>query len=89
MSEPKIDQAWSVADAKARFSEVLENAAKDGPQTIKRRGKEVAVVVGIEEWERKKQRKGTLLEFFQSAPVGDGVELDIERRNQEPRDVEL
>jgi Antitoxin Phd_YefM, type II toxin-antitoxin system len=30
---------WSVAEAKARFSEMIERALTDGPQTITRKGK--------------------------------------------------
>jgi prevent-host-death family protein len=45
--------SWAVQDAKARFSELLETAQKNGPQTITRRGVETAVVVPIEEWRRR------------------------------------
>jgi prevent-host-death family protein len=40
---------WTVADAKARLSEVLHDAER-GPQVIKNRGREVAVVLGMEEY---------------------------------------
>ena len=43
------DAEWSVADAKARFSEVIESARRDGPQTITRNGKPAAVIVSVEE----------------------------------------
>jgi prevent-host-death family protein len=43
---------WPVADAKARFSELLDAAEKQGPQTISRRGVETAVIVPIAEWKR-------------------------------------
>jgi antitoxin Phd len=45
---------WPVADAKARLSELLDAAEKQGPQTISRRGIETAVVVPIAEWKRLK-----------------------------------
>lgn len=38
---------WQVAEAKARLSEVISEAAR-APQTIERRGTAVAVVVGID-----------------------------------------
>jgi prevent-host-death family protein len=44
--------AWQVYDAKARFSELLDTALKDGPQIVTRRGVETAVVVPIDEWKR-------------------------------------
>ena len=43
---------WQVQDAKARFSELLDDALKKGPQTITRRGVEAAVLVPVEEWRR-------------------------------------
>lgn len=79
------DAEWSVADAKARFSEVIESARRDGPQTITRNGKPAAVIVSVEEWEQKSKRKGSLAEFFRSSPLV-GVELDLERSRDEPRD---
>jgi prevent-host-death family protein len=67
---------WSVAEAKAKFSEVIERAQSDGPQTITRKGRRTAVVVGAEEWERKTARRGNLAEFFASSPLrGAGLKL--------------
>jgi prevent-host-death family protein len=79
---------WTVADAKARLSEVLEKARSEGPQTITRNGKKVAVVVGFEEWERRLQRKGSLAEFLYNSPLR-GADIDLERIHEEPRDIEL
>jgi len=47
---------WQVYDAKARFSELLEAALKDGPQVVTRRGVETAVLVPIDEWKRLNDR---------------------------------
>jgi prevent-host-death family protein len=84
----KSGTPWTVADAKAHLSTVLEKARTDGPQTITRNGKEAAVVVGIEEWERKTKRKGTLADFLLNSPLR-ASEIDLERVSCEPRDVEL
>ena len=78
---------WSVADAKARFSEFVEQA-RGSAQTVTRNGKPVAVMVGIEEWQRKAKPKGSLLEFFQSAP-GGFADLDLTRSKDLPRDLDL
>jgi prevent-host-death family protein len=79
---------WSVASAKARFSEVMEKAKTDGPQTVTRNGRPAAVVVSIEEWERRTVRKGTLGEFFMNSPLrGSGI--DLTRDDQPPRDIDL
>jgi len=63
---------WQLQHAKARLSEVIQVAARNGPQTITQRGIETAVVVSIEEWKRLKSQqphtKRTLLEVLQSGP---------------------
>ncbi|MEQ9643683.1 MAG: type II toxin-antitoxin system Phd/YefM family antitoxin [Alphaproteobacteria bacterium] len=43
---------WPVQDAKARFSELLESCATDGPQIVTKRGIETAVLLPVEEWHR-------------------------------------
>lgn len=69
-------QAWTVAEAKAHLSEVIEKAKTDGPQTITRNGHKAVVVVAAEEWERKTKRKGSLAEFFAESPLrGSGLRI--------------
>jgi prevent-host-death family protein len=79
---------WAVAEAKARFSEVIDRALADGPQTITRKGKKAVVVVSAEEWQRKTTRKGNLAEFFAASPLR-GTELKIKRTKDGPRDFQL
>jgi prevent-host-death family protein len=38
-------RTWQLQEAKNRFSEVVEEALKEGPQVITRRGVETAVVL--------------------------------------------
>lgn len=45
-------QTWTVQDAKARFSELLQTCDREGPQLITKRGMETAVLVPVEEWKR-------------------------------------
>lgn len=44
--------SWKLQDAKARFSEFLEQTLRNGPQIVTRRGVEEAILVPIEEWRR-------------------------------------
>jgi prevent-host-death family protein len=44
--------SWKLHNAKARFSELLETAIRNGPQIVTRRGQEAAVLVPIGEWRR-------------------------------------
>jgi prevent-host-death family protein len=68
---------WSIANAKARFSDVVERARRDGPQLVTRRGKAAVVVVSAEEWENKNRRTGSLADFFLMSPLrGSGIELE-------------
>lgn len=79
---------WTVAEAKAKFSEVIDKAESDGPQTITRNGRTTAVIVAAKEWEKKTKRKGTLADFFASSPLrGSGVQ--IKRVRGRVRKVEL
>jgi len=43
---------WPVQDAKARFSEFLEQCLAEGPQMVTKRGAEAAVLVPVQEWRR-------------------------------------
>ena len=88
MPEAAHDQAWSVAAAKARLSELLDRAVSDGPQVITRRGREIVIVVSAEEWHRKSARAGSLAEFLAASPLRDSG-LDIERVDAPARDVPL
>lgn len=67
---------WTVAEAKAKLSEVIEHAQTHGPQTITRNGRRAVVVVDAEEWERKTKRSGNLAEFFAASPLrGSGMKV--------------
>jgi len=79
---------WTVAEAKAKFSEVLDKAESDGPQTITRNGRTTAIIVGAKEWERRTRRKGTLADFFAASPLR-GLGAQIKRPRGRVRKVEL
>lgn len=82
------NHVWTVADAKARLSEVIETARRDGPQTITKNGRPTVVVVSMEEWERKTIRSGSLAEFLLKSPLR-GADLDIERSKDDAREIDL
>lgn len=78
------DDTWTLANAKARLSEVIDRA-QTGPQVITRHGKPNAVVVSAEEWARKTARKGTLAEFLLASPLRS-AHLELDRMHDAPRD---
>jgi prevent-host-death family protein len=79
---------WSVASAKAHLSQVIEQALREGPQTITRNGRNAVVIVSAEEWERKAKRKGSLADFFGRSPLRNSG-LAIERNRETPRETDL
>ena len=81
-------QSWTVAEAKAKFSEIIEKAMSEEPQTIARKGRTAAVVVGAEEWQRKTKRVGNLAEFFAASPLR-GSGLKVRRLKERPRKTNL
>lgn len=83
LSDPEAS-SWTLARAKARLSEVVERAQSE-PQTITRNGKPSVMIVSVEEWARKTSRKGTLADFLLNSPLR-GVEIDVERTTDAPRD---
>jgi prevent-host-death family protein len=46
------DGTWSLAQAKAKLSEVVERAKTQGPQHLTKNGKDAAVVLSAEEYRR-------------------------------------
>jgi antitoxin Phd len=72
---------WQVYDAKARFSELLDTALKDGPQVVTRRGVETAVLVPIDEWKRLRGEKRESIKDILLDPNGP-FDLDIPPRRK-------
>ncbi len=81
-------QTWAVAKAKARFSEVIDRALEEGPQTITRSGRTAVIVVSAEEWKRRTDRKGTLADFLLGSPLR-GSGLRVKRPNVKIREIEI
>jgi prevent-host-death family protein len=70
------EREWSVAEAKAKLSEVFRLAESTGPQVITRNGAPVAVIVSAEEWRRKMEELAppdeSLADFFARSPLREG-----------------
>ena len=59
-------------EAKARFSEMVDRALSDGPQTVTRRGKPAVVVVSVDEFARsrgKTRPKKSLVRLLRECPA--------------------
>ncbi len=80
-------KTWPVQDAKARFSELLEECVSSGPQLVSKRGTVTAVLVPIAEWERLTAKKPeTLKELLLSDEYYRG-DLNIPPRGKLRRRV--
>lgn len=82
------ETSWSVAEAKARFSDLVAHAIQDGPQTVTRRGRRAVVVVSAQEWDRKTHRHGSLADFFAASPLRESG-LVVERSTDGGRAIDL
>jgi prevent-host-death family protein len=69
---------WKLADAKNKFSKVVDMALEVGPQEITRRDKAV-VVVALKEFERLTGKKPGFKEYLMKAPSLKGISLDRDR----------
>ena len=81
-------QTWTVAEAKAKFSEIIDRAMSEGPQTITRNGHTAAIIVDAKEWQRKTRRVGNLAEFFTESPLRESG-LRVRRLKQSSRKINL
>jgi antitoxin Phd len=87
MSKP-APRSWQLQDAKNRLSEVVDQAARSGPQIITRRGVETAVVVSAADWAKLARQRRPLIEVLRRAPrIPDG--LDVTRSRDTGRKIEL
>ena len=75
---------WQLADAKNRFSELVNQALRVGPQRIRRRNESV-MVISTEEYE---QLKGQRVSFKQYLLDGESFEgVDLTRDRSPMRDI--
>ena len=70
--------AWQLQAAKNHFSEVVEESRRSGPQIVTKHGKEAAVVLSFEDFQKLAGRKESLAEFFGRSPLR-GAKLAVQR----------
>ena len=77
---------WRLADAKNKFSELVNRALSEGPQRVKRRG-DVVVILAQRDYDKLSGKRPSFKEFLMRGP---GLEdLDLARDTSPMRDVEL
>jgi antitoxin Phd len=65
---------WQLQDAKARFSELIDDTVEKGPQVVTRRGVDTAVVVSIDEWRKLSEEKRLT---WKDILLGEGPRFEI------------
>ena len=78
---------WQIQEAKQKFSALVDQAISEGPQTVTRRGKDVVVVISVEDYARMAMNRPDFKEFLLSAP--DTSMLELDRDQSLFREVEL
>lgn len=79
---------WQVQQAKTRLSEVIEQARRDGPQTITKHGRPTAVVVSIDDYDAMQKQKPDLVDvLLNQGPKFD--EFVVERDRDTGREIDL
>jgi antitoxin Phd len=65
---------WQLQEAKARFSELIDDTLEKGPQVVTRRGIDTAVVVSIDEWHKLKDENCLT---WKDVLLGEGPRFEI------------
>jgi prevent-host-death family protein len=83
-----MNHEWQLQDAKNRFSEVVEKACEEGPQTVTKRGRPAVIVVSVKDYRRLRKRGCGLVDFLRKSGL-HGVDLDLKRNRDLSRKVDL
>lgn len=66
-----MNSLWKLQDAKAKFSQVVENALNLVPQHITCHGKEAVVIISAQEYKKITQSPSTFKELLLNCPKQD------------------
>ena len=79
---------WPLQEAKQQFSRVVEQARTEGPQVVTKHGKEVAVVINVNDYRRLRGETSDFGLFLVGPPYVE-LDLPIERDRDPGAEVEL
>jgi len=79
---------WQLQEAKARLSEVIKKAAKEGPQSITVHGQPTVVIISDKEYKRLKHPRESFVKFMRSSPLY-GVKLNLSRKQTLTREASV
>ena len=78
---------WQLQEAKQKFSQLIRQAQREGPQIVTRHGEEVAVVLSAAAYRKLSGSDRDFKAFLLAAP--DLEVLDIRRSDERARTIEL
>jgi prevent-host-death family protein len=78
---------WQLAEAKNKFSQIVEMALSEGPQFVSKHGREAVVVVSAADYRRLTGQERSFREYLRAGESFEGVELARDRSAM--RDVDL
>lgn len=77
---------WKMADAKNKFSELINKALLEGPQKVTRR-KDSVIILNEEEYKKLTGQKKSFKQILMDGPSFEGLELERDRSSM--RNVDL
>jgi prevent-host-death family protein len=76
---------WPLQDAKNRFSEVVQRARREGPQTVTLRGERAAVILSAADYDALVRDRPSLVDDLLSGPAWDDALVDaVDARAKSP-----
>lgn len=76
--------SWTLTEAKAKFSALVNEALLGEPQRVLRNGREEVVVVNASAFDALSKPKRSLIELFSALR---GVSIDLDRNEQDSREI--
>lgn len=83
-----MDSTWKLQDAKAKFSQLVEDALNKGPQYVTRRGRNAVVVISADKYSQLVSPKPDFRKFLLDCPKIDD-DIIFDRQKDEPRRIDL
>ena len=76
---------WPLQDAKNRFSELVQRARREGPQTVTLRGERAAILLSAEDYDALTAEKPSLVDDLLAGPdFDDELAEAVEARAKAP-----
>ena len=69
---------WQIQETENKLGEVIKQALENGPQTITQQGRDIAIVISLDDYRRLAKSEDDLVSFFRNSPLVGTVELNRE-----------